>query len=170
MNIHPLFVHFPIGILVLYVAVELLSATRLEHLSYWFPLRAILVIVGSLAAMLTLPTGEMAEHALHLDAQLHQVAETHSLFAGITTAVFGVLGGAYLITAINRSSYARKFEAHRTWRFVTRIANIIQKKPLRITLAVAGLAVLTITGGLGAAIALGYNVDPFVTFIYHLFF
>jgi len=37
-------------------------------------------------------------------------------------------------------------------------------------LALLGLVLIIITGGLGAAIVYGPNVDPFVNFIYSIFF
>lgn len=102
MNIHPLFVHFPIGILCLYVFFELLSATRFEKSIKAFEFRALLAVFGSLSAILTLSTGELAEEAIKPSQALHQVIETHSMFATITTAIFIVLAASYVVVWISQ--------------------------------------------------------------------
>lgn len=84
MNIHPLFVHFPIGILVLYTAFEFARLKFITKQQFYIPLKSILAILGTAAAL--------------------------------------------------------------------------------------GLVAITITGGLGASIVYGPDVDPVVHFIYSLFF
>lgn len=174
MNIHPLFVHFPIGILCLYVFFELLSATRFEKSIKAFEFRALLAVFGSLSAILTLSTGELAEEAIKPSQALHQVIETHSMFATITTAIFIVLAASYVVVWISQKYdhvlSVRLGKLVSLWVLAKSIANILQKKPIRIALALIGLVTITITGGLGASIVYGPNVDPFVTIIYNLFF
>ena len=52
---------------------------------------------------------------------------------------------------------------------VTRIQVFVSGTPVAMVWAVLGLAAISITGALGAAIAHGHDSDPFVSFIYQIF-
>lgn len=166
MNIHPLFVHFPIGILVLYTAFEILRFKILTRQAYYFPLKAILVIAGTLTGLLTLSTGEMAEHiVLATEPGKKDLIEMHAMFGGATITLYAIIAGYYLAIWLKQAGY---FMGLVNKPLVLKLVKIIS--PLVIPLSVVGLVTITITGGLGASIVYGPEVDPFVTFIYHLFF
>ena len=44
MNIHPIFVHFPIALLTLYSLAELIRWRRITELAYWFYVKAFAMI------------------------------------------------------------------------------------------------------------------------------
>lgn len=164
MNIHPLFVHFPIGILVLYTAFEILRFGFITKRPAYFEMKAMLVIIGTITAYLTSFTGEMAEELLSTtDPAKMPLVEVHSRYAGATVVIFSLLAGAYIIALCKQN--------HR-FAFITRISFI--QKPARLILKIApllatlGLLTITITGALGAALVYGPQVEPVVTFIYTL--
>lgn len=171
MNIHPVFVHFPIALMTFYAICELLRFKKLTNTTYWFYVKAVLVIAGTLSAFLALNTGELAEHLA--DRGLRPLIETHSAFASASTWIFGIISLLYLISWISRSELNQKIlnsKIGSIWNKKVYWANKIINSWFIILLAFVGLCMITITGALGGAIVYGPNVDPIVSFIYHLFF
>lgn len=168
MNIHPLFVHFPIGLLVIYAVLEILPLTRWYPQAPWDAIKTVLSILGAGAAVLASGTGGIADDLL-TDTATKKIAEVHKLFAIITTLIFGTLAVSYFIRWISQRHAL--FEGRlRPLSFLGSIADIIAKRWLLIVLSLTGLIAITITGGLGAAIVYGPTADPLVTIIYSLFF
>lgn len=64
MNIHPLFVHFPIALLTVYAVAELLRFKRLTSQVWWWNVKTLLLGVGLLGGFATLQTGEIAEELI----------------------------------------------------------------------------------------------------------
>lgn len=168
MNIHPLFVHFPIGILVLYAVLEILPLARWYPQAPWDAIKTVLSIAGAAGAVAASGTGEIAEKLLE-DKSLRGLIEVHSSFAAATTLIFGTLAFSYFVRWL--SSHHKIFEGRlRPLAFVGPIADIIATRAILVLLALGGLGAITITGGLGAAIVYGPDADPFVAIIYSLFF
>ena len=86
------------------------------------------------------------------------MVETHAFFATTATFIFSLLAISYLARLRNMVGIA------------SRIANFILQRKISILLASAGLIAILITGGLGASIVYGPDTDPFVSFVYKLFF
>lgn len=170
MNIHPLFVHFPIALLSVYAVFEIVSIRRWQESTWIHPFKTILLTIGSVFSFLSLSTGELAEESVLIkNSTLRSLIETHSLFATITTYLFVALALAYLFETLLRSVYVlkvpkgiQKVIGWYSQRFLTR--------SFRRLLAVGGLITVFITGALGGAIVYGPTADPFVNFIYTLFF
>ncbi|MFA5997931.1 MAG: DUF2231 domain-containing protein [Candidatus Paceibacterota bacterium] len=178
MNIHPLFVHFPIGLLVAYSVLELGAYLfpALRRQAWLFPVNAFLLFVGILAAFATLVTGDMAEELIETAGDPNgALVETHSSFAATTTLLYLVLAAAYLNRIFDRKGWftlvigTNRFLAW-GWNVKKYLAHLILDTWLLPVLALIALIGMTITGGLGAAIVYGPNVDPLVSFIYQLFF
>lgn len=168
MNIHPLFVHFPIGLLVLYAILEMLPLMRWYPQAPWDAIKTVLSIAGAAGAIGAFGTGEIAEKLLE-DESLRGLIEVHSSFAVATTFIFSALAFSYFVRWL--SDHHHIFEGRlRSLAFVGLIANILAKRTIAVLLALVGLIALTITGGLGAAIVYGPEADPLVTIIYSLFF
>jgi len=105
MNIHPLFVHFPIGILVLYTAFEIFRFSFIINRHSYFEIKTILVIIGTITAYLSASTGDMAEKVIKItDPTKMPLVEIHSLYAGLTITVFSLLASAYLIEWCKRNN------------------------------------------------------------------
>lgn len=172
MNIHPIFVHFPIALLTVYAIAELARFKKLIAEAYYFYVKATLVIAGTLGAFSALLTGDPAEHAL-TDKSLRPLVETHSTFAAASTWIFTFLALVYIVLWINRSSWNEKLLAgkfSKIWIVKVKVADWILHSPFVPILALIGLVTITITGALGGAIVYGPNVDPIVSWIYHLFY
>ncbi|MCA9367330.1 hypothetical protein KC887_03670 [Candidatus Kaiserbacteria bacterium] len=166
MNIHPLFVHFPIALLVMYSLLEIFRLHVITRQPQYFGIKAFLLLTGSVMAVLTAMTGDMAEEIVtKTQPALKDVIETHAMFAGMTVAIFGILAAAYLLEILHNRHICTRLVSNKLVRKLVRL--VLRLSPL---LAILGLVMITITGGLGASIVYGPDVDPFVTFIYGLFF
>jgi len=168
MNIHPIFVHFPIALLTIYAIAELIRFKKILSLSYYFYIKAVLVIVGSLSSFIAMQTGEMAEHVL---GERSTLVEKHSTFANISTYIFGFIALVYMLHWFKLSQDGKKMELSKIPSKQIRIFIIVEKVYQSILipiLALIGLATITTTGALGGAIVYGQNIDPVVNFIYNL--
>ena len=171
MNIHPLFVHFPIALLAVYALLEIITPfvnkkaykTYVEHAKTWF------VSIGIVSTVPTIITGGLAGELVGET----KLIEAHESFAIATTVVFALLASGYILRvcdACGVSTWLTRVHTliARALTIVRRISAVFMYPPVRITLAVVGLALITITGGLGASIVYGPGIDPIVTFIYTL--
>lgn len=170
MNIHPLFVHFPIGILSLYMFFEFFRFRFITKQPYYFELKAILVIFGTIAGYLAVFTGGMAEELAESGANTvvsqseMSLVNTHVIYAVSTIVIFSLLAFSYLF------EYMRK---QRIFNRITKIAvfKAIAKHIQRFApiLSLLGMFTMLVAGGLGAAIVYGPDIDPAVSIIYNLF-
>jgi len=170
MNIHPLFVHFPIGLLVTYAICELIRARVLIKKLWWQRLKAVLVIFGTLWSYLTALTGDMALDLIRAKSTRLPIIEVHEKFALATILVFSVMAIYYALVFFHTSrwrrlSFLRWPILNWEWR-----GHVLFEELFVPLVALLGLVLIIITGGLGAAIVYGPNIDPFVNFIYSLFF
>lgn len=164
-NVHPILVHFPIALLSIYSILELVQLLpvwkNFLRQPYWFYVKAVLVIVGSLSTIPTMLAGIIAK-PLFEDAI--QVVNVHETFAITTSIIFLFLGMLYVVIwmkkQIKKSSVA----------FLLRLQKIIFLYHIEKILALIGLITITITGALGGIIAFGPGTDPLAHFVYILFF
>lgn len=174
MNIHPIFVHFPVAFLTLYAVLEILRFKVLLKQSFWFYLKAVLVIVGVLGAAAALATGDLAsEILLKQHRELHDLVEMHETFAGLTFVTFLVLASGYAILWVKQYNFAwlsRENFIGKAWKVKMYFGHLIAETPLVWILALVGLVSITITGALGGSIVYGHLGDPFTSFVYNLFF
>lgn len=170
-SLHPAIVHIPIGLLFLYSLVEIALLfipkyrTKLEAGKY------LMLMVGTFGGFLALQTGDALED-LYAGVAL---VDMHALFAASTMWVYAILAGAFTIVYLEKwPPIARVFERSSfftlVWHRLFLIIHYIVRQPLLVLFAIAGLGLLTITGALGGAITHGPDADPFVRFIYSLFF
>lgn len=168
MDIHPLFVHFPIGLLVIYAVLEILPLMRWYPQAPWDAIKTVLSILGAASAVLASGTGSIADDLL-TDTAAKKIVEVHAPFAAITTLIFCVLAFSYFIRWVSR--YHHLFEGRLSFvSFLGSIADFIAQRWIVVLLSLLGLMTLTITGALGAAIVYGPDADPLVAIIYSLFF
>jgi uncharacterized membrane protein len=170
MNIHPLFVHFPIGLLVTYSLCELIRVRALLKKLWWQRLKAVLVIFGTLWSYLTVITGIMAFNLVRAKSSRLSIIGIHKNFALISLFIFTFIAVYYLLQILRTSrwhnlSFLRWPILNWEWR-----GHVLFEELFIPLLALLGLVLIIITGGLGAAIVYGPNIDPFVNFIYSIFF
>ncbi len=175
MNIHPLFVHFPIALLVLYSALELggYAWPWLRRQTWLFAVKAFLLFVGILGAIAALVTGGIAEDLVEGSARAYILA-VHAPASGITTVLYAILACAYLIRVFDREGWGNRVAGManpfmRTWSYKKYVAHLVLDTWLLPVLSLAALIGMFVTGALGAAIVYGPSADPFVSFVYHLF-
>ncbi len=169
MNIHPIFVHFPIALLTLYSALELVRFKKFLALDWLFFCKAVLVIAGELGAFVTLQTGELAAEQ-YRGSSVMSLVETHSNWATATTIIFGIVAASYLVKWLGRWARAANYLSTTVWskalwKLLNTLAHLAIETPLVIILALAGLVGITVTGALGGALVYGTDVDPVVSFV-----
>jgi hypothetical protein len=168
MNFHLITVHFPIALLTFYAFLEIISIKRLRNLPYWWYIKAALVIAGIISTFATLETGSLIEQDFSF---VRNVVEVHSFWAYITTAIFSVLGGGYLIGWIDLvyPTLGNRFgKLQPVLNLLLKLKSFILHRAISFILALSGLIAVTITGSLGGAISQGPEIDPVVSFVYHL--
>ena len=166
LNIHPVFVHFPIAFLTFYALFEILQFRVLTRQSWYTPIKCIFLFLGTLSGFAALQTGEMAEEIVGES----RLMEIHATWASITIWIFGVLSVCYILLFISRTTWfmehvESKFKRAGTL-FPAMAETILKIAPLG---ALVGLVAVTITGSLGGAIVYGPDADPIVRFVYNLF-
>ena len=171
MNIHPIFVHFPIALLTIYGFLELLRFRKLLETPWFEYVKGAFVIIGALTSSLALQTGELAEHA-YKGSDARTIIKIHASLVGFASTIFGILAVVYAIRLISKSSFQEKivnsFFGH-LWNFVLSVANPLYDSAwFMMTAAFIGIIAVTVTGGLGGAIVYGPDVDPVVSVIYSL--
>lgn len=163
-NIHPLFVHFPIAFLLLYSVITLIPFERWFKNVSWRYVRLVLLVAGVLGAMAASSTGEMAEHLVHPN---RKIVEFHSLFAGITTWVYGlILAGEILDLGL--PYVYKKIQLGKIQGLLERIKNLLIQKVLVKILAVLGFIFISITGLLGGVMVYGTTADPLAKIVLQL--
>ncbi len=160
LNIHPIFVHFPIALLMVYSVLEIIRFKWLQKFispEAWFYVKATFVIIGAAMSYLTWLTGELAEDIVGHSSLI----ETHSNFAIATILIFSILAVAYKVAWLRKMNF-------QVWSWVVRIQTFLIETPFIFLLILAGAACLLITGVLGGSIVYGQGMDPFSDFIYNL--
>lgn len=179
MNLHPIFVHFPVALLTVYSLMELIRWKRVSNQEYWFYIKAVFVILGGLGALAALATGDIAKEAWRNGSfispitNFRQVVSMHELFADITIVIFGILATCYLAAWLDKQGFAvftNKYSLSWVWKIFTNIYKMIINTRIVILMAIIGLISITITGGLGGVLVYGQEADPFFKIIYNLLF
>jgi uncharacterized membrane protein len=160
MNIHPLVVHFPIALLTLYSALEVLR--RFTKQDFWKPLRAFLVIVGAIGAFASLQTGEIAEQAY--GEGMRNVLEMHKVMATVTTYVYALLAVLYGIDILESRGYLKSVT------LLSSIKKTVLNSPLADLLAIIGFATLGLVGALGGILVYGPDADFATSIVYKMLF
>ena len=138
-DIHPLFVHFPIVLLILAGAFDLIAVIRREetfHRAAWFALFS-----GVLAAIATVLTGLRAEDTVAHGGAAHGLMERHEFFA---FTLLGITVAALLLRP--------KPEKGRRWMIGTVVAEIVLIWPLVMA-----------TGYYGGELVYGHGVGTALT-------
>jgi len=166
-DVHPIFVHFPIALLTCYALFEIFLARKATWKHFIEPAKLTLLFLGTVSSWTAFTTGDIAREALGET----RLVETHAFFAGATVWIFTVLSGAYLIRLLVpmlKTKLAQKSPL-RVFLKLEILANVLLQTWIVILGSILGLITVTITGALGGAIVYGPEIDPIVSIIYHLF-
>lgn len=147
MNLHPLVVHFPIAFLMMYSVFECIRLRRITEKPYWFNIKAILVIIGFLAALAAAVTGPRVEDP-------PRILELHQRFATTTILIYGIVALHYFLRWARHEGIHHRIPTLPDW--------------VVILLSLLGLGAIVITGGIGGAMAKGLEFDPFMAPIFRL--
>ncbi len=170
MNYHVALVHFPVALLTVYAVLEIVRIPWLNKRPGWREVKFVFLLLGTLGSYAAVQTGGMIEHQFTSERSLVRM---HSTFAGYTVALFTVLTLMYIITLVEEKwnlSARISGTLGKIWKAIVSLVRLLMRPAPLIVLALAGLALVTITGALGGSIAYGPDVDPVAHFVYHLFF
>lgn len=160
-DIHPILVHFPIAILSTYTILEFLRFRFLTRLQYWFYIKALLAILGSLATLPTMLAGLLAKSLLTTP---NRVVDLHEKFAISASTIFLFIGFLYFLAWIKPQVKSK----NNLLQFVFSVEHFIFEKNILIPVAFVGLILITITGALGGIIVFGPGIDPFSKILFNL--
>jgi uncharacterized membrane protein len=162
-NLHPLFVHFPIALLVVYSCIKIIPFERWFSRVAWKDIQRALLFFGLLGASAALFTGETAEHLTQPNVGL---VSMHSLFATIATSIYGALFAGELCAVFHQ--YIARTLSVRYMRIISLFEIIFVTSIYSRILAVCGFIALSITGVLGGVMVYGLSADPIAPLILSL--
>lgn len=138
MNLHPLVIHFPIAFLTIYAIFEFIRFQKVTGQAYWFNVKKTLILIGWVGSLFAATTGLIATGGVIQGPRLFIMHETFAL----TTIVLSTIASIFYIK--NKQSR------------------------LLILIALFILVSITITAGLGGAMAKGTRFDPLMAPIFKL--
>lgn len=170
MNLHPMFVHFPVALFTLYAVSELLRFKKLLRSQTWFLIKATMLWIGFLGSLGAYFTGQAQEIVAG-----NPLIELHGQWALATAWLFGTLAVIYALIALEHyynAQICRLIGPRGEQIFVrlTKLARAIHGSLLTPLLALIGLVSITITGALGGSIVYGPDVDPVAQLVHRFFF
>ena len=164
MNLHSIFVHFPIACLVIYSLLECISYIRKSKEKQLSFTKIFLLVVGIVFAFISLQSGEVAEDILWRSALI----EMHSQFANITYALYRIILVLYIISWEVIWLQLKKYVNNAVIMKVVTLIAWMQRYGIIALLSLIAMIALSITGALWWAISHGPAADPIVSFVYNL--
>lgn len=169
MDLHPIFVHFPVALISLFAVLELVPLEKKLGKNYFFT-KFTFLFFGVFLSIPAYMTGGIAGEVVER-GPLHNVVELHGFFAGTTIVVAIVL---LLIYAVRfgleyRDTLSGKCVSHFIPERVLTMTRPCTARGIVVFLAVALLLLVTITGALGGSMVYGPDVDPIAKVLYKIF-
>ncbi len=153
LNVHPIFVHFPIAMLVVYSIIKILPMRRFFPNVSWREIENALLVVGVFGSFAAIFTGLIAKGIVKPREEL---VKMHELFAISTATIYSVL-------LISEALYFFKKNQR-----VNSIYRIVTAPTISRILAILGLIAVVTTGLLGGVIVYGTSMDPLAPFVLRL--
>jgi uncharacterized membrane protein len=171
MDIHPIVVHFPIALLTIYSGMEVFMISSLRKKLWWVPLKRFLLIAGTLGGCAAIFTGDIAADAYE-QTNTMALVQMHERFAQLSIGLYALLMMREIFLLALEEGWIHeplRLCGCPSQKFETILHRFFPSLLTPLFSTVAFIA-LSITGALGGAIVYGPNVDPIVSFFYHLFF
>lgn len=166
MNIHPLIVHFPIALLIVYACLELLQIKKILAWEPWFYIKFFFIFFGFLGAAAAYITGDWAAGVY---AGARAIVRLHETYAKATVIIFGVLCVHYGVGLLRRMPLGIfSLPAYPRLEQLLVSLDKMYNRFVLVVLALAGLLCVSITGALGGSLVYGPNSDFFIRFVYFI--
>lgn len=163
-NIHPLFVHFPIALLLVYSVIKILPLSKFFPSVAWKHTERILLVLGVAGAFGALSTGEIARELVRPD---HDLVEAHEMFASLSTWIYGLLLAGEALVFLNPRLIS-KLRISPLTRLTKYLENLLTGKIFSKLLALAGIVAISTTGLLGGVMVYGTSADPLAPIVLNL--
>jgi|JI8StandDraft_1071087.scaffolds.fasta_scaffold55444_3 uncharacterized membrane protein len=169
MDLHPIFVHFPVALITLFALFEILPLEKKFGKTY-FMSKFLFLCLGVLMSIPAYLTGGAAEEAIE-HGPLHDVVELHGFFAGVTIVVAVALFVIYLVRLGTeyKETVSGRYIAKYVPETVLAKLKFVTAKGVCVFLAIVLLLLVTATGALGGSLVYGPDVDPIAKMLYKVF-
>lgn len=171
MNIHPIFVHFPVALLTLYAVMEVLQLPIVRASRPWQIIKSVFVMIGALGALAAYQTGDWATEGMGRSG----VVAVHATWASIAVTFFAIVAIMYFVRFINTEAPRVKDWVWNTryvctvWEALSRLTDwIVGKWWALLILGIVALGIISIVGALGGAVAYGTANDPMTAWVVNL--
>ncbi len=148
--------HFPVAFLAIYSIIKILPVSKWFPRVSWKHIEIALLVIGFGGALIADSSGEVAEH---LTRPNHALVEMHSLFAALSTWIFGIMLGAE-ISPFGRVRILDRLRLRPISKLLHFLERIVLNRAMSIILALAGLIAISVTGLLGGVMVYGVTADP----------
>ena len=146
--LHPLIIHFPIGLLFIAPIMIVLGIIFKKHSTCLFVSALILMTIGTIAAYVAVSTGEAAGELADRTPAITEVIQKHNSFAETTRLVFTILTIIYLIILLI-PKFTKKEMTYKT---------TILSQVVFLVLYVIGIIMLSSTAHLGGRLVHEFGV------------
>lgn len=158
MDIHPLVVHFPIALLVIYSLLEVAALRPRFRTSQRTHAKLLLLFIGTLWALAALSTWETAAH---LSGIRSLTLWLHEWAASTTTGIYKFLAIFYLVElALQYSTFTRLISVPKLLEMCTKLIRFIKHFRLPAIAALLWFFGLNLVGALGGTLVYGPDADP----------
>lgn len=161
-DLHPIFVHFPIALLVIYSIIEILPLSKWFPRVAWKDIARVLLVVGLLGGFAALATGDTAEH---LSRPNRQLVNMHSLFAGTSIWLYAaLLIGEIAAYVSTKAAWLTKLGKTGT-AIILFIKRFLSEGLISKSIVLLALIAISVTGLLGGVMVYGVTADPLANIV-----